>query len=87
MDTDYLATGYYECKTDDDDDESAKVYVYVGDINNLLAVKPEDTMLLRVQYQDVVVPCKPTAPEITVTLQKEDEIVCKHTYCMLLFPP
>lgn len=71
--SDYLATGYYECS---DSKFSAKTYVYVSDPKNLLAVRPEDTMLLRVQYQDVIVPCKPTSPLVAVTLHRDNELVC-----------
>lgn len=70
--SDYLATGFYTCFGDH---EEASVYVYVSDEENLLAVNPEDTMLLGHQYQDIIIPCKPTSPDVNVTLKYHDRPV------------
>ncbi|KAL0273366.1 UNVERIFIED_CONTAM: hypothetical protein PYX00_006049 [Menopon gallinae] len=70
--SDYLATGFYTCLGES---EEASVYVYVSDDENLLAVNSNDVMLLGHQYQDIVIPCKPTSPDVNVTLMYHDRPV------------
>lgn len=69
---DYLATGYYSCS---DGNSTSKVYVYVTDYVNLLAVKEMDIPIIALQYQEFVVPCKPTDPNVTVSLLWGNDLV------------
>lgn len=68
----YLATGYYHCS---DGNSSAQVYVYVVDYTNLLAVRDLDRPVVALQHQEFVVPCKPTDPDVNVTLLWGDSLV------------
>ncbi|XP_065345799.1 vascular endothelial growth factor receptor 1-like isoform X2 [Cloeon dipterum] len=71
--TDYLETGYYTC-TDEENKENlfenhlAKIYVYVDDDEHLIAHDPNDFFIEGPEKEESVIPCKPTAPDITMTL-------------------
>lgn len=76
----YMQTGFYKCvdnATDDLEDGSrmAAIYVFVRDPNQLLAVEEDPVFLTFIEGGTLTVPCRPTAPDIDVTLEKDDELV------------
>ncbi|KAG8226012.1 hypothetical protein J437_LFUL004133 [Ladona fulva] len=76
--TDVTDTGYYYChhrenKNFSDWITTAYVYVYVNDSDILLAVNQSFLPLSSVQHQDTIIPCKPSSPDVKVSLIKDDE--------------
>ncbi|XP_046395603.1 vascular endothelial growth factor receptor 1 isoform X2 [Ischnura elegans] len=75
-------TGYYYCHYQQTDDMEAveevdKIYVYVNDTKELL-VNTEDPMqgfAMQTQYEPAIIPCRPTSPDVNVTLFKDGEMV------------
>ncbi|KAJ8976162.1 hypothetical protein NQ317_002050 [Molorchus minor] len=70
----YLFVGFYYCHYEDageiDKGRNASTYLYVNDSTHLAPVD-EDMMIMSIsatQYQRVVIPCKPTSPDIKVRL-------------------
>ncbi|VEN63916.1 unnamed protein product, partial [Callosobruchus maculatus] len=69
----YHFVGFYYCHYDgtekEDEDNSASVYLFVHDEKHL-AVESL-VSVLAVQYQTAVIPCRPTAKDVEVTLHDE----------------
>ncbi|CAB3363895.1 Hypothetical predicted protein [Cloeon dipterum] len=71
--TEYLETGYYTC-TDEENKKQlieshlAKIYVYVDDDEHLIAHDPNEFYIEGPEKEESVIPCKPTAPDITMSL-------------------
>uniref|UniRef100_A0A1B6CIS1 Receptor protein-tyrosine kinase n=1 Tax=Clastoptera arizonana TaxID=38151 RepID=A0A1B6CIS1_9HEMI len=71
----YLNTGYVYCfpaGSNIDSENSSKIYLYVEDENHLLAVNDTIMVLVSFQFRTIVIPCRPTSPNINVTLQKDN---------------
>ncbi|XP_050420983.1 vascular endothelial growth factor receptor 1 isoform X2 [Adelges cooleyi] len=74
----YLDTGYYYCDPvsvdlEAEEGNSAKIYLYIQHESHLLAV-PEDLVVLsQDEFGNVIIPCRPTAPDVKVTLTKDEE--------------
>ncbi|XP_047004974.1 vascular endothelial growth factor receptor 3 isoform X4 [Schistocerca americana] len=68
-DVTYKAVGYYHCLFDNNSEKNTSIYLYVKDTKNLLTYSDEFFAPIHgMQYQDIVIPCKPTHPEVKVTL-------------------
>ncbi|XP_049938110.1 vascular endothelial growth factor receptor 1-like isoform X3 [Schistocerca serialis cubense] len=68
-DVTYKDVGYYHCLFDNNSEKNTSIYLYVKDMKNLLTYSDEVFRLIHgMQYQDIVIPCKPTHPEVKVTL-------------------
>ncbi|XP_052126084.1 vascular endothelial growth factor receptor 1 [Frankliniella occidentalis] len=92
----YLQTGYYRCVDNDTDtthssnleDRShvASIYVYVRDDNELLV--NDDLVIVQPSSEgELVIPCRPTAPNITVTLMKDSEEIYSTNGSLVRFDP
>lgn len=77
----YTNVGYYFCvhNTTQNKDKpvfspndynATSVYVYVKDLNHLLATEAEELMYRPVVGKNFTFPCKPTFPEVKVSLEK-----------------
>ncbi|XP_054260058.1 vascular endothelial growth factor receptor 1 isoform X2 [Macrosteles quadrilineatus] len=74
----YLDTGYYTCYPVQEGKESLqtkKIYVYVRDPdeNRYLAVNDSMLIISVHQFGEVLIPCKPTDPDLKVELRRNDE--------------
>ncbi|XP_022178523.1 vascular endothelial growth factor receptor 1 isoform X3 [Myzus persicae] len=82
----YLDTGYYYCDplSEDlgvDEQNSAKIYIFVQHDTHLLAVPENLVLLSQDEFGNVIIPCRPTSPDINITLTKdEEELVPGNTY-------
>lgn len=47
----------------------------IADGSNLLAVNDSLVILTHTQYSTVIIPCRPTSPNVTVILQKDGNVV------------
>ncbi|XP_034249879.1 vascular endothelial growth factor receptor 1 isoform X2 [Thrips palmi] len=79
--TNYMQTGYYRCVDNqtldlEDGQRVTSIYVYVRDETELLALDPNPPPLTVNSGGKLVIPCRPTAPNVSVTLTKDaQEIV------------
>ncbi|XP_018563787.1 vascular endothelial growth factor receptor 1 isoform X2 [Anoplophora glabripennis] len=70
----YPFIGFYYCHYEDADidnpEESTSVYLYVNDPDHLTTLELNNVIeqVIVTQYQEAVIPCKPTAPDVDVTL-------------------
>ncbi|KAF5286422.1 hypothetical protein FQR65_LT12603 [Abscondita terminalis] len=68
----YLDTGYYYCHGDTNDFEDlsrvSKIYLYVYDENKLSVLSNTPYSVTVTQYSQVVLPCRPTSPDVQVEL-------------------
>ncbi|KAH1020658.1 hypothetical protein HUJ04_010275 [Dendroctonus ponderosae] len=74
----YLVVGFYICQYDSIPYEQDQIYLYVNDSSHLSVIDNEDISILHaVQYEDTIIPCRPTAPDIHVNLLyfENDEMV------------
>ncbi|XP_072158763.1 vascular endothelial growth factor receptor 1 isoform X2 [Bemisia tabaci] len=71
----YLDTGFFSCKNKHDLKQEAKIYIYVRDSEKLLAVSDTLVFLTQNEYGAVVIPCRPTSPDVNVSLLKDGEEV------------
>lgn len=78
----YLNTGYYFChpKGQPNSDETESIYVYVKDENHLLVVNDSVVMITVKQYETLVIPCRPSSPDVNVTLSVGGDIVAEYEY-------
>ncbi|XP_049837404.1 vascular endothelial growth factor receptor kdr-like [Schistocerca gregaria] len=68
-DVTYKDVGYYHCLFDNNSEKNTSIYLYVKDTKNLLTYSDKVFAPIHgMQYQDIVIPCKPTHPEVKVTL-------------------
>lgn len=66
----YLDTGYYICRAVNDTRKKARIYVYVFDEDNVIA---SDDLTIHVpMYERIIIPCKPTSPNVSVSLTKHN---------------
>ncbi|VVC44268.1 Protein kinase, ATP binding site,Tyrosine-protein kinase, active site,Immunoglobulin [Cinara cedri] len=73
----YLDTGYYYCdplpeELKVDEQNSKKIYLFIQHESHLLAVPGNLYALSQDEYGNVIIPCRPTSPEVNVTLLKDD---------------
>lgn len=66
----YQDTGYYSCIAKNTD-QKVEIYLFVYDVVNLLAVNESVVILSQNEFGDVVIPCKPTFPDVNVTLSSD----------------
>ncbi|KAH1027653.1 vascular endothelial growth factor receptor 1-like isoform X2 [Dendroctonus ponderosae] len=74
----YLVVGFYICQYDSIPNEQDQIYLYVNDSSHLSVIDNEDISILHaVQYEDTIIPCRPSAPDIHVNLLyfENDEMV------------
>ncbi|XP_075234261.1 vascular endothelial growth factor receptor kdr-like [Lycorma delicatula] len=73
----YMDTGYFMCHPAgiNDSNDTASYYVYVKDDEHLLAVNESLVMLNQHQYKSLVIACRPTSPDVNVTLKKDEQPV------------
>ncbi|XP_025418891.1 vascular endothelial growth factor receptor 1 isoform X3 [Sipha flava] len=74
----YLDTGYYYCVPLSetlklDEQNSKSIYLFIQHDTYLLAVPEDLVMLSPNEYANVIIPCRPTSPDVNVTLFKDDE--------------
>ncbi|XP_050544021.1 vascular endothelial growth factor receptor 1 isoform X2 [Daktulosphaira vitifoliae] len=74
----YLDTGYYYCDPVSEDLEtdegiSQNIYLYIQHDSHLLAVPEELVVLSQDEFGNVIIPCRPTSPDVNVSLTKDDE--------------
>ncbi|XP_065214730.1 vascular endothelial growth factor receptor 1-like [Planococcus citri] len=67
----FLDTGYYICHSENNTRNTAQIYVYVFDDSNAIAA---DALLSThvSMYERAIIPCKPTSPNISVSLTRLD---------------
>lgn len=68
-DISYLDVGYYYCLLNNNNEKNSSIYLYVNDTENLLtyddfAFAPIHGM----QFEEIIIPCKPTHPAVNITL-------------------
>ncbi|XP_017787251.1 PREDICTED: vascular endothelial growth factor receptor 1 isoform X2 [Nicrophorus vespilloides] len=73
----YRDTGFFNCKATDAEDgdrnRTAELYLYVEDPEHL-AVLDEDYNTLHTHYNsEMIIPCRPTSPNVKVVLYKNEE--------------
>ncbi|CAG2053296.1 unnamed protein product [Timema podura] len=76
----YLYTARYYCQRNDTTQlhpsSAANIYVYVKDDENLIVRDLMNLPFLRVQqHGDVLLPCRPSSPDVKVELLKDSEVV------------
>ncbi|CAH1392580.1 unnamed protein product, partial [Nezara viridula] len=71
----YLDTGYYYCSSNLKDGEESKIYIFVRDHKNLLAVNESYALITEQEFSDVIIPCKPTSQDVVVKLIKDTDEV------------
>ncbi|XP_071455264.1 vascular endothelial growth factor receptor 1-like isoform X2 [Hetaerina americana] len=76
----YLDTGYYHCHYRETTDMEAvedvdKIYVYVNNTVQLLVHNVSYGLVMQIEYEPAIIPCKPTSPDVNVTLYKDGEVV------------
>ncbi|XP_065159920.1 vascular endothelial growth factor receptor 1 isoform X2 [Atheta coriaria] len=90
----YMDTGYFYChefgSTFDNKQNSSKIYLYVKDDTHLSVDDEMTTVQAKAKVSEVVLPCRPTSPDVHVELQyagenmvvldKEDENGMLFTY-------
>ncbi|XP_075235082.1 vascular endothelial growth factor receptor 1-like [Lycorma delicatula] len=70
----YMDTGYFMCHPTGKNDfnDTASYYIYVEDDKHLLAVNQSVVVLHQHEYKSLVIACKPTSPDVNVTLKKDN---------------
>lgn len=77
--TNFLDTGNYSCLVNGtssyDANNAASIYIYVKDLTNLLVRNDTSSFMILwvIQYQPAVIPCRPSSPDVVVTLMKEGD--------------
>ncbi|XP_065214729.1 vascular endothelial growth factor receptor 1-like [Planococcus citri] len=69
----YSDTGYYICQTENNASNNAQIYVYVFDEDHVIAAS--SNIINASTHDKVTIPCKPTSPNINVSLTKDDRKV------------
>ncbi|XP_030755261.1 vascular endothelial growth factor receptor 1 isoform X3 [Sitophilus oryzae] len=70
----YMMVGYYTCSYEDEEySDSDQIYLYVNDPNHLSVDDSNYITHYAVQYTETVIPCKPTAPDVSVNLTNGDK--------------
>ncbi|XP_066906296.1 platelet-derived growth factor receptor alpha-like [Halyomorpha halys] len=67
----YLDTGFYYCSSNLTDSEESKIYIFVRDPENLLAVNESYAFISGHEFSEVIIPCKPTTQDVKVKLLKD----------------
>lgn len=50
------------------------------DKTHLLAVPEDLNKLYQDEFGEVIIPCRPTTPDVNVTLKKDNQVVCCHKF-------
>ncbi|XP_060867787.1 vascular endothelial growth factor receptor 1 isoform X2 [Metopolophium dirhodum] len=78
----YLDTGYYFCDLFTEvagvDEHNAAIYLYVQHDTHLLAIPENLVLLSQDEFGNVIIPCRPTSPDINVTLIKDEEEITEN---------
>ncbi|KAF0766886.1 vascular endothelial growth factor receptor 1 isoform X2 [Aphis craccivora] len=79
----YLDTGYYFCQplSEDlvvDEQNSAKIYIFIQHDSHLLAIPENLVLLSQDEFGNVILPCRPTSPDINITLTKDEEEITEN---------
>ncbi|XP_065201888.1 vascular endothelial growth factor receptor 1-like isoform X2 [Planococcus citri] len=74
-DAHFFDTGYFNCQSKNNASQTAKIYIYIFDEENLIALNDSLIIVHAKVHQSVVIPCKPTSPSVNVTLNTVDEEV------------
>ncbi|XP_018563845.1 vascular endothelial growth factor receptor 1-like [Anoplophora glabripennis] len=65
----YLFVGFYYCQYNDSDTDNESIYLYVNDPDHLTILELNTVKgVFVVQSQEAIIPCKPTSPDIRVSL-------------------
>nr|CAD7568583.1 unnamed protein product [Timema californicum] len=77
----YLYTARYYCQRNDTTQphaySAANIYVYVKDKDNLIACHDPNPWLIVKQYGDVLIPCRPSSPDVKMDLYRGEKLVDK----------